>query len=135
MHVKWERLYQNGSSHVPMALIVGGLLIGIKHRFRNPGWLIIIAIGCINLLDKLIPELNIGNYILPIVIILVGTFFIFRPAKSWRENRQLWREQYRDDWKQHEETGVPASKNYDSDYIDSVSVFGGVKRMISVKEL
>ena len=53
-------------------LIAIGLFVGIKHSFRNAGWLVPIFIGTAFLLRDNFPELAISHYIWPIAIIFFG---------------------------------------------------------------
>lgn len=116
----------------PVALIVIGLLLGIKHRFRNNIWIILTLIGGINLVNQLWPELNFDSYIVPIIIIVIGIIFILRPSRGWKRQNTQSAETYKNEWQQHV---VDRAKiiNDGAEYIDSVSVFGGVKKMILSK--
>jgi predicted membrane protein len=115
----------------PVALIALGLLIGLKHNFRNAGAFILILIGALNLADRLNPGLNFHTFIAPVIIILLGFFFIIRPRRFKHERR--WKRRMMEE--QHEKwaPGGDEKKNDDADYIDSVSVFGGVKKNILSK--
>jgi predicted membrane protein len=117
----------------PMILIAIGIYTGIKHEFRNPGWIILIIIGGVFLTD----EMNIGfdfhRFIIPIIIISVGFLMILRP----RRNRDWsW-----DNWKQKNPSYTAEndikkeySQNYSSeDRFDSTSIFSGVKKIILSK--
>ena len=55
-----------------MLLIVIGLYIGVKHSFRNPGWLIPVFIGGAFLLEDFYPQFMIANFIWPVAIIFFG---------------------------------------------------------------
>jgi hypothetical protein len=67
-----------------MALIAVGFLIGLRHNFRNPVWIILIVVGGVNLIDRVAPELNFHNYIVPFIIIGIGLFLVLRPKRgSW----------------------------------------------------
>jgi hypothetical protein len=79
----------------PMLLIVIGVFSGIKHNFKNNGWLILVAIGTFFLLSKFaFPGINIGRIFWPAFIIGVGLLLILRPGggnflgfESRRKNR------------------------------------------------
>ncbi len=60
-------------------LIAIGIFIGLKHQFRNGGWIIPILIGSIFLIDRELTTVNLRPFIAPIIIITVGIFFILRP--------------------------------------------------------
>lgn len=116
----------------PVALIFAGILMGVRHRFRNNVWIILTFIGAVNLINQLNPELNFDAYIAPVVIILIGIIFILRPSSSWRRQRDELSGSYRKEWQQHPDDGE--KYRHDSgEYIDSVSVFGGVKKMVLSK--
>src|SRR4051812_42033841 len=75
----------------PTALIAFGVLLCIRHNFRNPGGFILIFIGGLNLVDRLTPGLNFHTFVAPVVIIMLGLLFIFRPARSFRHGRNWGR--------------------------------------------
>src|SRR5581483_12103483 len=62
----------------PMFAIGIGLLIGIQHRFRTFIWIIPVAWGAFTLTGQQYPELHLSDYTAPLVLILIGMFFIFR---------------------------------------------------------
>src|SRR5688572_30424118 len=65
-----------------MLLLSLGLFLGLRHNFRGPAWFILMLVGGIFLYAELNPEVAIRRYILPIVLISVGMFVIFRPRGS-----------------------------------------------------
>src|SRR4051794_2781707 len=109
----------------PVAFIVSGLVIGAKHRFRNNIWIIFVAIGSLNLVNQFRPDLNFNAYVAPVIIILVGLIFILRPSRNWRRHWTELRQGHEEKWQQHLSDDI---ENNEGDYIDSVSVFGGVKK-------
>jgi predicted membrane protein len=131
----------------PMILIVIGLASGVKHNFTKSGSFIMILIGSVFILEKMFPELNVGNVTWPIILIGIGIWFIF--GKGFKNNggngRNKWRENF-------DLTYQPAAQSFDSqapkneepvandthrttgdEYLDSVSVFGGTKKNILSK--
>lgn len=115
----------------PVLLIGIGLLIGIKSRFHNPGSMIMILIGGIFLLDQEIPGVDFHNYIVPIILISVGIIFILRPrSHSFRRNRRWDRMHFDEDNLKNE--GISSSTD-DSEYLDIVAVFGGIKKNVQSK--
>lgn len=119
----------------PVLLIVIGFLIGIQNGFRNPGGIILIIIGAVFLSDKLIPDIQLGNFIAPIIIITIGLIFIFRPRRNWQYCDRMKIE--REKWRAHQTADDhPQEINADaneSEVINSTSVFGGVKKNILSK--
>src|SRR5215212_960394 len=71
-------------------LIVIGLFIGIKHKFRGGAWFIMILVGAAFLLNDYVLLGDLDKQIWPIVLIGMGVFFIFRPRhKSVRKEWDL----------------------------------------------
>jgi hypothetical protein len=103
----------------PTLLIALGIYLGTRHRFKGFAWLIPIAIGGVMLADRLNPYMDIPLW--PMIIIGVGLFMIFRSGK--KNNDPYWRK-----WDSEN-----SSHNSGDDYIDSVVVFGGVKKNIISK--
>ncbi len=79
-------LYRMGVSFLPawlftwpVFIIALGLFFGTRHGFRTTGWLIMVLVGSLFLLNQQMPELNLDHFIAPIVLIGVGLIFITRP--------------------------------------------------------
>jgi hypothetical protein len=89
--------------------------------------------GTLFLINDIDPTLNLRHYVWPLVIIAVGLMIIFRPINKIRES------------KRHKWDDLPVSKNSGisptsdgpvmggDDYLDSVTIFGGVKKNIFSK--
>ncbi len=121
----------------PMILIAVGIYTGIKHEFRNPGWLILVVIGGIFLADQTDIGFNFHRFLVPILIITVGFVMIMRPRRhgNWR-----WRDW--DDWKQKSASSYGqdyarkqeyATSFSSEDFFDSTSIFGAAKKNILSK--
>jgi predicted membrane protein len=112
----------------PMILIVVGLFMGLKLRFRNPAWLVPTFLGAVFLADQFL-GMNLKPLVFPIVIIAMGLLFLFRPHghRGWRHGLE------------REETALPDAADTTafatdrSDFIDSTAVFGGVKKIVLSK--
>ena len=126
----------------PMILIAIGIYTGIKHQFRNPGFIIPIIIGCIFLADQMNFGFNFHRFIVPIIIIGVGFVMIVRPRKhkdwNWKGQDLNWKNQ--ESWKQTKPptgdayTKTDNANDYSSgEHFDSTSVFGGTKKVIVSK--
>jgi predicted membrane protein len=113
----------------PMLLIVIGLFVGAKHQFRNPGWIIIVLIGSAFLIDRFVEGVSISQFFWPSLIILVGLFMIF--GKHRGRNRRKWKNEY---WKELYEQRYESATYNSEDYIDSVGIFGGIKKTILSKD-
>lgn len=113
----------------PMLAIAVGLLIGIQHRFKTFIWIIPIVWGTFALIDEQRPDLNLHNYVAPLILILIGLFFIMRRNRfhSHAEKR-AWKEQWKKNWREYD-----INNTTDGEWLDSTSVFGGVKKVILSK--
>jgi len=119
----------------PSILIAVGLYTGVKHQFKNFGWIIMVGIGTIFLVSQQVPGLNLEQYTLPIIFIGIGLLFITRPRHKWNreewKNKNKWKDEWKDQWKLQNET---ANINYgDGEYIEVNSVFGGAKKNVFSK--
>lgn len=102
-------------------LIVLGVFIGIRRNFEGAGWMILILIGSIFLINEYFVFGELKRFILPIILIGSGLFFIFRPKVS-RKYVNF-------------EDGLgngPGTSSVE-DYIDSTSIFGGTKKKVFSK--
>lgn len=124
----------------PVLLIVIGLYIGVKHSFRHFGWLFPFLIGSFFLADKLILNFSMAQYIWPVAIMVVGLIIILKPKrkfqhKKWHRKWEKYNASFPDQashWEKHySDYKVPVTHD---DFIDSVSVFGGVKKNIISKD-
>jgi predicted membrane protein len=105
-----------------MLLIAIGFFAGAKHNFRLGGWLVPIFIGILFLFDNFLPDLNLRPYFIPIILIIIGAVMMLAPGgrrmrRGWQAGPKFARANY--------ETG--------DDTMESVSIFGGVKRNIISK--
>lgn len=64
-------------------LIALGLIIGIKHNFQKKQAFILIAIGAFFLLLDILASLHLKLYIIPALLILAGSIFIFKSTKKY----------------------------------------------------
>jgi hypothetical protein len=134
----------------PMLLIVIGIASGIKHRFKNATWFILLLIGGIFLLEKIAPALSVFEFTWPVVLIGIGLWFIFgrgcNNVSTFRKGRRRWRDFVTSGFQTYAgTTGSEKPKNDEpvaeeseyrtmgDEYLDSVSVFGGTKKNILSK--
>jgi predicted membrane protein len=136
----------------PVLLIVIGLFTGVKSRFHNPGSFIMILVGAIFLADQSIPGIDFHNYIVPAILIGIGLVFLLRPRGSSCSRHQRWdRRNARMNERMNRRFGSApenfttsandtndfatnnAGYNDNAEYIDVVSVFGGIKKNIQSK--
>jgi predicted membrane protein len=134
----------------PMILIVVGLFIGVRHRFRDWAWLILILIGSAFLAGRFIEGFAFAHLMWPIIIIAVGLLIIIRPKNTgWEE----WRGKRRDEWKRMRDerrsitpeqstsqstastTSIPSNASRSGEnYFENVNVFGGSKKVVISKD-
>lgn len=100
-----------------MLLIAIGICIGIQTMFKGSWWFVPVIIGIGFLADEIYPEINFSPFVWPVLIIIIGLLFIFKPRKKWGTCRN---------WKDEDPTG--------ENLIDSTTVFGGVKKNIISKD-
>jgi hypothetical protein len=101
----------------PMILIAIGIFIGASHSFKKPGWIVPVIIGSVFLLGQQM-DISVEKFFWPIIIICIGIAIIFKPKHR--------RRRHNDYWQQHTYTG--------EDYMDSVTIFGNIKKNIITKE-
>lgn len=128
----------------PVILIITGIFFGLKTNFRGPGWAIMLVVGSIFMIEFIDPSYTIRRYTLPLIIITVGLVVIFRPRKyrfgdfsQCRDNPQkrLFQRHHQVMTPNPLPDGqVPESGNLSKqDYIDSVAIFGGIRKVIVSK--
>lgn len=139
----------------PMFLIVMGIYFGSRQDFKKPGAFIVIALGVFLLVDKIFPDINFSHIFWPIFIIAIGVYMILskeRKQKLRNNIKATWgrKEPVDLEWDKRQPYGPePLGSEADAaqaeaaesnstsyapeDYIDSVSVFGGVKKNIVSK--
>ncbi len=118
-----------------MLLIAIGLFIGFRKGFREGGWFVPILIGGAFLANDYILNGDLRRHIWPLILILIGALFIFRPrgkhCRPWQKKNQ----------------GTPSAEGVEAetitpvseatfskeDVIDSVNIFGGSKKVILSK--
>ncbi len=114
----------------PMLLIVIGLFIGVRHRFRNWGWLFPFGIGLVFLLDReLYFRFDVREFLWPTVIIIAGLYMIFRPRKGNSPDTNWTNFDFQKKAAERESGQIS-----NEDYIDTVSVFGSTRKNILSKD-
>jgi predicted membrane protein len=126
--------------HWHMLLIAIGLLISFKSGFKNAGGLIMIVVGTAFLLNDIIPNAHMQDFIWPGILMIVGIVFILKPRseKFSKKNLNKWNE-YDHSLDIHDNYNSPqtATGNFatddDAEYIDINAVFGSVNKLILSK--
>jgi predicted membrane protein len=116
-----------------MLLIALGFFLGIRHNFRGGSWFILMLVGGVFLVNEFFPELMLKQYLWPAALIVLGLFFILKPR------RRRWKD-YIEDKKDYIEDKIETKLNVmhdestsGEDFIDSTSIFGGIKKNIISK--
>ena len=144
----------------PMGLIAIGLYFGAKHNFRKASWSIMIILGIIFLLNDNIDEAS--RVVWPIAIIAFGIWLILRRGRhnewernikdgKWSKQDGKWSKQPAnfdfgkndpeadyaikdgDDVPPKDPNTPPFGYHNGDDYLDAVSIFGGVNKTILSK--
>lgn len=108
----------------PMILIIVGFFAGAASRFRNFSWLIITGIGVFFLVDRIVPDIDFGDFVFPAIIIGVGLVVIFGSARRRRSHQETAM------FSDNVNTGITDKE----DELDMASVFGGIKRIVYSKQ-
>jgi predicted membrane protein len=115
-----------------MLLIAIGLLIGFKKGFRDGGWFVPIIIGGAFLVNDYFLEGDLRRHIWPVILIVIGMFFVFRPkGRRWRdmncgEKKTAVIDDPLDVAREKEEFS-------EDDFINSTCIFSGAKRVVLSK--
>lgn len=113
----------------PMILIGLGIVELVKHKFRKLHAYLLILVGNLFLFAQWYPDVISKQMILPIVLILIGLVFIFKPKRSrkfkhgHKFNKENWQSLH-----------SACDHISEEDFIDSVSVFGGIKKNVVSKQ-
>ncbi|GAA4468126.1 DUF5668 domain-containing protein [Nemorincola caseinilytica] len=69
----------------PLILIAMGTMIGVKNRFRNNAWWILIALGTFHLIPRFeIMGVSSSKLVWPVMLIALGLMIVFRPRHKHR---------------------------------------------------
>jgi predicted membrane protein len=117
-----------------MLLIALGFFLGIRHGFRGAAWFILMLIGGVFLVNEFFPELMLKQYLWPAALIVLGLFFIFKPRRHPRHLKEYVDNKVDDKIESsisNDNRGTEPTSS--EDYIDTTSIFGGVKKNIISK--
>lgn len=130
------------------ALVAIGLIVGVRHGFRNPGWLALIIVGGVFMLTDIYPDLHIKPLIWPLVIIFIGLLVIFKPRRKYHHHWKKWQrhhfrhyerhyQQYQNYQHQYDHHHNPFDRRGDGtnsdDYLDTTLMFGSIQKNIISK--
>lgn len=113
----------------PMILVGIGLLSGLNNGFKSNGWIILIFLGAVFLLDNNLHS-QFHQYLWPIALICFGIFIILRKNRCSRH-----RHFPRQDMPPTPGTTGPATNSPDDEnnYMDMSAFLGGIKKKILSK--
>jgi predicted membrane protein len=116
-----------------MLLITIGIFSGFKSGFRGGFWILMIAIGGLFMYDRYTPDLNLRNYMWPLILIGIGLLIMLKPKSHGRCKRRF-KEKF-DKWEEsHQSAPTQESQNFSKeDFVDITSVFGGIKKIVVSK--
>ena len=121
----------------PMILILIGFVSGVKSGFRNPGAFVLIAIGSVFLIDRNVPGIDLHNYILPIILVIAGLVFIFKPKRNCKHSRfsdrKFGQRFSTPENISKDNSSSSSAENNDPEFVNVNAVFGGVHRKIFSK--
>ncbi len=115
-------------------LIVIGVLVGVRKQFQGVGWLILVLLGSFFLIDDLPGMYWIRQYSLPLGIIVIGIFLVFRSALT-RSSQAGTNQPYN-----RAGAGMGTSSDEKSqhaggdDYLNLTTVFGSIEKRILSKD-
>lgn len=133
--------------HWPMLLIAIGLFISFKSGFRNAGGLIMILVGSAFLLNDIIPNAHMEDFIWPGIFIIAGIVFIMKPGSD-KSRQKKWNRQPQDETgiiqptlqpvvltelKQPDVPPLGPATEEPAEYIEVNAVFGSVHKLILSK--
>jgi len=125
-----SNLFPNWFFTWPVLLIGIGLFTGVKSRFQNHAWIILMLIGGYSLLaENDLISLNLRPYAFPIGIIILGILVVVKKNRKCDPRAQKFK-----NW-QHNHPGQKFTEPVDAteDVINVNSTFGSVERNVFSK--
>ncbi|MBS7563911.1 hypothetical protein KHS38_05795 [Mucilaginibacter sp. Bleaf8] len=136
----------------PVFLIMIGFYSGAKNNYKNSTWLILVIIGSIFLFDRIFDGFDLRQYLFPLGFIVLGLWFILRRNQHGRNRAERWQAYKEDPYTKGFEVDYTVKEGGEStdadatstesfstpppqadDFIDSVTVFGNVKKVVLSK--
>lgn len=102
----------------PMLLILIGVVMGAKGKFQGPGWIILILVGGVFLVNDIVPfDWNIRRFMWPAIIMVIGIYLIGKASTK--------KQQY------DEYLAEPGVTN--DDYLQATTIFSGTNKVVLSK--
>lgn len=119
---KLDLFYFDFHSMWPWIVITIGAMIGVKSKFRNNAWWILILVGTAHLIPVFtILGVTSKALLIPVTMIMLGLVFIFRPQRK----KKLWNERCEDN--------IKTITNNDN-LLNVDVTFGGHKEIVTSKD-
>lgn len=114
----------------PMILIGVGLFIGLRDKFSNNSWWIVMAIGGFFLLRREFDEFDLGDFFWPILILAIGLSIILGKGglKRWRNNNDDFQSTTNNYSTMDTTASAETTGTHKEDVIDAAAIFGSVKK-------
>lgn len=123
-----------------MILIVVGLFLGFRHNFQKPGWLILVLIGTVFLIEDVVDGFDLHVYFWPIMLVGLGVWMMLKPRRDYPrqfDRKREVREGEADPSQgQHHRFSAEYGANsaYSAeDMVDVTAILGGIKKNIISK--
>ncbi|SDM44831.1 Cell wall-active antibiotics response 4TMS YvqF [Daejeonella rubra] len=121
----------------PVFLIIIGVFIGKRQGFNRPSAFMPIVIGVIFLSNKILPDMDLGRFFWPFLIIGFGTWMILGRKKKTQLGSSEWDKKvdsgFNFDTEPNDTQSGFNTGDFSGDRIDSASIFGGIKKNIVSK--
>jgi len=120
----------------PLILMVVGVFLGFKKGWHRPAPIILLALGFIFLSMQILPN-SMHNMVWPVAIISLGIWLILKPSRPSGKKFQgfEWDKKVDPAAEGDAEFTEPADTSFGDmeDHLDTISIFGGVKKNIVSK--
>jgi predicted membrane protein len=121
----------------PVFLIVIGIFIGKRQGFNRPSAFMPIVIGVIFLINKILPDEHLGRFFWPLLIIGFGAWMISGRKEKTPFEFFEWDKEKNGGFNTNSDSNEAQTDfetaNFLGDRINSVSIFGGIKKNIVSK--
>jgi predicted membrane protein len=116
-------------------LIAIGLMISFKSGFKNAGGFIMILIGVAFMLNDLIPDAHMQDFIWPGILMIAGIVFILRPSAH---SRGCKKDGWNDVVNEYHTQTIPVARKeaeteQDAEFVEINAVFGSINKLILSK--